>query len=267
MKPAQILRELKKLPKKVLGQNFLADDKVVQDMIQVAEIKKEETVVEIGPGLGSLTFPLTKLAERVIAIEADYEFVHYLRLHKVKNLTIISGDALRIDWTIDIEGTYKVVANIPYSLTSPLLRKIYHLEARPIKVVLLIQKAMAERLVAEPGSSKRGMLTLLAEANASAKIIRTVKPGSFYPTPKVDSAIVSLQLLPKSQEADIFWPAVEAGFRHKRQMLINGLNKDLHLPKPALIRILELLSIDSKVRAEDLSFEQWANLSRVLSKK
>jgi len=144
------------------------------------------------------------------------------------------------------------------------LRKIFLEEKKPAKVVLLIQKEMAVRITAAPGSSERGFLTLLTEANATAKIIRTVKPGSFYPRPKVDSAIIELTLLPKSRSADIFWPAVEAGFRHKRQTLVNSLANDLHLPKDQAIALVKAQKLDALIRPQNLSFEDWANLSKEL---
>lgn len=262
MKPAEILRELKKFPSKVLGQNFLVDEAVVRDMIEAAEVSQDETVVEIGPGLGALTFPLLQHAKSVLAIEADHEFAHYLRLKKARNLTVVAGDALKVDWTIDLDGQYKIVANIPYSITSPLLRKIFLLESKPEVVVLLVQKEMAERITAKPDSSERGFLTLLTEANATAKIIRRVKPGSFYPSPKAESSILLLRPHPKSLAETIYWPAIEAGFRHKRQMLVNTLSRDLKMPKDEARARLESSKIDAKARPEDLSFEDWQRLAK-----
>ncbi|MEK7548625.1 MAG: 16S rRNA (adenine(1518)-N(6)/adenine(1519)-N(6))-dimethyltransferase RsmA, partial [Patescibacteria group bacterium] len=229
--PAAILRELKKLPKKFLGQNFLVDGQVTAAMIGVAAIGPDETIVEIGPGLGALTWEMAKVAKQVLAIEADQELVNYLRLKKRRNVKIIHGDGLKVDWTIGLTGTYKIVANIPYSITSPLLRKIFLLKNPPAAVVLLVQKEVAQRLTAPEGSSERGFLTILTEANAQVKKIRSVYPGSFYPRPRTDSAVISLNLLARSQAKRIFWPAVEAGFRHKRQTLVNSLVRDLKIPK------------------------------------
>lgn len=264
MKPAEILRDLKKLPKKLLGQNFLVDESVVRDMIAAAEIRPDETVVEIGSGLGALTDVLAKKASRVLAIEADQELVHYLRLKKRRKVKIIHGDALQIDWTVTLDTPYRIVANIPYSITSPLLRKIFLLEKKPSKVVLLVQKEMAWRITAETGSSERGFLTLLCEAAAKVRIVRTVKPGSFYPRPKTDSAIIELTLLPKNRAAELFWPAVEAGFRHKRQTLANALSKDLALAKSEVIPLIENQQLDPLIRAQSLSFDDWASLSQEL---
>lgn len=263
VKPSELLRELDKLPSKKLGQNFLVDDKVINDMVTTAELTNDETVIEIGPGLGSLTLPLLTAAKKVIAIEADRELAEYLRRKNHQGLTIITGDALQTDWSMDINEPYKIVANIPYSITFPLIRQAFLMEKRPVMTVLLVQKEVAERLIAQPGSSERGLPTVRVEANATAIIIRKVKPGSFYPSPNVDSAIVRLTL-GENHEAKVFWPAVEAGFRHKRQTLANCLKTDLHLPRPKVEKILTKAGIDLMARAQVLSFEDWVKLSTEL---
>mgnify|MGYP001613980862 CR=1 FL=1 len=267
MKPAEILRDIKKLPKKLLGQNFLVDESVVRDMIEAAEIQPDDVVVEIGSGLGALTDDLAKRASLVLAIEADQELVHYLRLKKRRKVKIIHGDALKVDWTVTLVGPYRIVANIPYSITSPLLRKIFLLDKKPTRVVLLVQKEMAERITAKPGSSERGFLTLLCEAAATTTIVRTVKPGSFYPRPKTDSAIIKLTLLPENRSSQIYWPAVEAGFRHKRQTLVNSLARDLLLPKSAVLEIFTALKLAPLVRPQVLTLDDWLKLSEVLQKR
>jgi len=261
MKPSEILRDIKHLPKKVFGQNFLADASVVRDMIDSADIQPDDVVVEIGPGLGVLTDDLARQAKQVLAIEADQELVHYLRLKKRRKVKIIHGDALKVDWMVSFDGPYRIVASIPYSITSPLLRKIFLLDRKPTKVVLLVQKEVAVRITARPGSSERGFLTLVCEANAEAKIIRTVKPGSFYPRPKVDSAIIELTPFAKSKMADLYWPAIEAGFRHKRQTLANSISKDLRLPKNKIIALLEAQKLNPLIRPQVLSLENWITLS------
>lgn len=264
MKPAEILRELKKYPKKLLGQHFLVDSSAVAEMVEAAELSGEETVVEIGPGLGAITLALLEHAKQVIAIELDYEFANYLRLKKQRRLVVVRGDALAVDWTETIDGPYKIVANIPYSITSPLLRKIYSLDYRPETAVLLVQKELAHRLVAKPGDRQRGLLTLMIEANTDAKIVRTVKPGSFYPRPKTDSAVVQLITHHQSLTPTIYWPALQAGFRHKRQLLVNALSKDLKRSKAELLGLLQKCSIKPSTRAQELDFAAWQCLSQKL---
>ena len=267
MKPADILRTLDKLPNKKFGQHFLVDEKVLTDIIEAAELKGNETIVEVGPGLGVLTAQLAAKAGRVIAVEADRELAEYLRDQNIPNTTIITGDALQIEWDMTIEGSYKVVANIPYSITSPLLRKIFSLGEKPQEVILLVQKELAERLVAQPKTRARGFMTILREANAEAEILRTVKPGSFYPHPKVDSAVIRITPYPASKMEQLFWPIVESGFRHKRQTLANALSADLQIAKSETTKVLENVGLTTMARAEELSFEQWERLCKQLKGK
>jgi 16S rRNA (adenine1518-N6/adenine1519-N6)-dimethyltransferase len=292
VKPADILRELGKFPQKRFGQNFLVDEEVLAQILAAGAVEPDETVVEIGPGLGVLTYELIKRANRVIAIEADRDLAEYLRKKNIPKLTVVTGDALQIDWTVALvsqkaggkrqklgvaEATainisedsstslevpsadsvkYKIIANIPYSITSPLLTKIYQLEKKPAKVVLLVQKEVAERLSAKPGDRERGFMTMTTEANASVRIVCTVLPSSFYPEPTVDSAVIELVPYKKSRVAELFWPAVEAGFRHKRQNILNGLNS-LPLGKDQITSVLDSVGLDRNLRPADLTFEQW----------
>lgn len=267
MKPAEILRKLKKFPNKQFGQNFLVDEKVLKDIIKTADLSKDDTVVEIGPGLGVLTKQLSKSAGRVIAVEADRELAEYIRHSNLSNVTVITDDALRVDWDITIEGEYKIVANIPYSITSPLLRKIFSLKNKPTVVILLVQKEVAERLTADTKTRRRGLMTVLREANAQAEIIRKVKPGSFHPAPKVESAIIKITPFKESRMEELFWPAVESGFRHKRQTLANGFHTDLKMSKDKTKEILKSLDINELARAEELSFDNWKDLSNKLKKE
>lgn len=263
MNPKDILDSIEQKAKKRFGQNFLRDEKVLADIIAAANLNETDTVVEIGPGLGVLTTELAPRVERVIAIEADRDLAEYVRDHSAKNVTVITGDALQTDWTLEIEGDYKIVANIPYSITSPLLRKIFSIAKKPNQVILMVQKELAERITAAPGSSDRGWLTLLTEASSTAKIIRRVQPGSFYPAPKVDSAVISLTPFTESKMETIFWPAVEAGFRHKRQTLANSL-KDIQITKEKSEKILAEMGLNPMIRPQELTFENWKNLSKAL---
>ncbi len=267
MNPSEILKTLDKFPNKKFGQHFLTDVKALADIVEAAELSKNQTVVEIGPGLGVLTEQLSQKAGRVIAVEADRELAEYLRDRNLPNVTVITGDALQVEWDLTIEGEYKVVANIPYSITSPLLRKIFSLTKKPTEVILLVQKELAERLVAVPKTRARGFMTVLREANAGAEILRTVSPGSFYPAPKVDSAVIKITPFKESKMELLFWPIVESGFRHKRQTLANALSADLQIAKSETAKVLESLKLTAMARAEELSFEQWEKLCTVLKEK
>ncbi|HSX42228.1 MAG TPA: 16S rRNA (adenine(1518)-N(6)/adenine(1519)-N(6))-dimethyltransferase RsmA [Candidatus Saccharimonadales bacterium] len=265
MKPVEILKDLQKFPDKKFGQNFLVDEKALTDIVAAAKLESEETVVEIGPGLGVLTFALLEKVKRVIAVEADRELADYLREKHIPKLTVVTGDALRVDWTLEISAGYKIVANIPYSITSPLLQKIYHLAKKPKTVILLVQKELAERLTAKPGDRDRGFMTVLSEANADIKIIRKVAPGSFRPMPKVESAVIEVTPFKESKLESVFWPVVEAGFRHARQTLMNGL-KDLPVSRTEIQAIFTELKLNPLARPADLSFRQWQQLSQEVGK-
>lgn len=266
MTPQEILSTLNRWPKKHFGQHFLTSQPVFDQIVATADLVVDDTVVEIGPGLGVLTFELLKRAKQVLAIEADPDLAEYLRRKNIPNLTVVTGDALDIDWTITLSEPYKIVANIPYSITSPLLRKILQLAHQPTKTVLLIQKEVAERLVAEPGNNDRGYLTLLVEASATARLVQTVDPEAFYPSPKVDSAVV--EIVPRAQPVkdQIFWPAVEAGFRHKRQMLSNSLF-DLPLSKEQVRSSIAKAGLKPSARPAELSMADWQKLSAILIKE
>lgn len=264
MKPSEILHSLNSSPKKWFGQNFLTSDAVLDDIVAAANITKSDTIIEIGPGLGALTERLATTAGKVLAIEADRELAEYMRGRNLPNTTVVTADALQLDWTVDVTGPYKIVANIPYSITSPLLRKIFHLQNQPSIVVLLIQKEVAERLVAPAGSNDRGFLTMLREANADARIVRVVKPGSFHPAPKVDSAVIALTIH-NNRESEIFWPAVERAFSHKRQTLANGVEKGIGLAKGTIAGYLTALGLNPLARPSDLSFDDWVALSKLIT--
>lgn len=263
MDPRDIFNSLQGLPKKQFGQNFLIDQTVLEDSLNAAELQADETIVEIGPGLGALTFELARKVKRVIAIEADHDLATYLRPKLPKNVDLVAGDALKTDWEVTIDGDYKIVANIPYSITSPLLRKIFLLKHKPTRVVLLVQKELADRITAPAGKSERGMLTLLTEASATAENVRPVPATAFYPTPKVESAIIVLTPFAENRINQIFWPAIEAGFRHKRQTLTNSL-KDIQIPKEKSEKMLQEIGLDPMIRPQALSFEQWKKLSELI---
>jgi 16S rRNA (adenine1518-N6/adenine1519-N6)-dimethyltransferase len=202
-----------------------------------------------------------------VTIEIDRDLAEYIRSLALPNVTVVTGDALKIDWTITLKDEYKIVANIPYSITSPLLRKIFHLEKRPASVVLLVQKEVAERITAKPGDRNRGFLTIIVEANGQAEIVRTVKPGSFYPQPKVESAVVRVTLKRKSSETELFWPVVEAAFSQPRQTAVNSIANRLNLTKAEVGRVFKEQGLDLLSRPAALTLKEWEKLSRAIQKE
>lgn len=251
-------------PKKFLGQNFLTNEKIADEIVAAADLSRDDIVVEVGPGLGILTERLVKQAGEVWAIEKDYDLATKLqnRYKNTKNIKIIHQDALWFD--LFKLSKYKVVANIPYSITSPLIRKFIENEPRPEMMVLMVQKEVAERICAKPGDSSRGLLTIIVEFYAEAEILFEVNRKEFWPQPKVDSAVIKLKV--KSEKLKVnekeFFRVVKAGFSRKRAQIHNSLAATLRLPKDQVLEILKKAQIDSTMRAEDLGLDDWDNLSQ-----
>jgi 16S rRNA (adenine1518-N6/adenine1519-N6)-dimethyltransferase len=253
-------------PKKSLGQNFLKNDEIADRIIKAANLAKDDTVLEVGPGTGILTERLVKEAKEVWAIEKDYDLVEKLRKRiSAKNLKLIHQDALWFD--LSMLSRYKVVANIPYQITSPLIRKFLENEPRPELMVLMVQKEVAERICAKPGETSRGLLTIIVEYFAQAEILFEVSRREFYPVPGVDSAVIRIVTkIPETRnrlDEAIFFKTVKAGFSAKRRQIHNSLAATWRTPKGKVIEILEKLEIDPMLRAEDLTLKQWLDLSRV----
>lgn len=251
-------------PKKQLGQNFLKNYKVVESIMANADISEKDMIIEIGPGMGILTEELAKSGAKVLAIEKDFNLIDKLRkdLGKYKNLKISHQDILLFD-PVNIDGDYKVIANIPYNITSPIIRKFLESEHKPQEMILMVQKEVAERICAKPGSSERGLLTLIVEFYADAEILFEVPRTDFYPVPKVDSAVIKLKTKNeklKTIEPELFFKLVKAGFASKRQQIHNSLSGTLRWDRETVAELLSKSNIDSKLRAEDLSLEEWLKL-------
>lgn len=249
-------------PKKHLGQNFLIDETILQKIVKTADISKNDTVLEVGPGLGVLTAELAKKAKKVIAVEKDAESVKILKqiLKDYKNIELIQGDILKID--LSLQENYKIVANIPYYLTSPLIRKFLEYENPPKEMVLLVQKEVAERICAKPG--KMSLLAVAVQFYSQPKKIFNVSKNSFWPKPKVDSALIKISNIKRPIDIDIekFFKVVKAGFSSPRKQLINNLSKGLKIKKEIIQDIFKKLNIDFKIRAEALSVEEWKRIAK-----
>lgn len=232
--------------KKSLGQNFLKDRNVLAKIIEAADLSRDDYVIEVGPGKGVLTHELIKRAGRVTAIELDDRLIPGLR--EIKDLDLVHGNAL--DW-IPPGGDYKVVANIPYYITSPLISHFLQAESRPSKMVLLVQKEVAEKICAQPG--KLNVLAIHVQVFGKPRIVCNVKASAFDPQPKVDSAIIVIDVYDKPLVEDYkkFFGVVHRGFSNKRKMLSNSL-KDMK------DRLIELGF--ENLRPENLSIEDWLKL-------
>lgn len=263
--------------KKRLGQNFLINGEVIQDIIDFAKIKKEDVIVEIGPGVGFVTEQLVKYAKKVIAVELDEEAIHELEKLECDNLEIIHNDILKTDLSELCEEKVKIVANIPYYITSPiishLLGEIDDLTNKNrnkiVDIILMVQEEVAHRIVATEKSSGKqyGLLTILSQFWADCKLIRTVGRKSFYPAPKVNSALVYLKVRkePKLKLSDYshFRKTIKAAFSQRRKTLKNCLVSS-GFEKAKVEKIIKELSLDENIRGEKLSIEQFGELSEKL---
>ena len=251
-------------PSKGLGQNFLTDEKILAEIVNNAGISPMDTVLEIGPGLGSLTRHLAMAAEMVIAVELDQKLIPPLGeiLKSFKNIQLIQGDILRINPGDLIEkGKYQVVANIPYYITSNVIRHLLESETKPEKIVITVQKEIAERICSE---KKASLLSTSIRVFGEPSILMHIPAKAFYPIPKVDSAVIQIKLSEEanvdSKELDDFFRIVKAGFGQKRKTLRNSLSSGLHLSKVDIEFLLTSVGIDPMRRAETLDLKEWKAL-------
>ena len=266
--------------KKRLGQNFLINGEVIQDIIEHANITKDDVVVEIGPGVGFVTEQLVKYAKKVIAIELDEEAIKELEKLGAENLEIIHKDILKTDISELCEENVKIVANIPYYITSPiiahLLGEIDDLSnknrSKIVDIILMVQEEVARRIVATEKSSGKqyGLLTILSQFWADCEIIRTVGRKSFYPAPKVNSALVYMKVrkepLLKLTDYAHFRKTIKAAFSQRRKTLKNCLI-NAGFEKNKVQTSIEKINSDENVRGEKLSIKQFGDLSELLNTK
>ncbi len=247
-------------PSKRLGQNFLTNKGIAEKVIKAASIDPQDIVLEVGPGLGILTRELAEKAKRVIAVEKDSGLSGLLskEYENLKNLEIINQDIL--SFNPDIKK-YKVVANLPFYITSPVIRKFLEKDFPPEIMVLIVQKEVAQRIIAKP--PKMNLLAVSVQVYAEPKIISYISKGSFYPAPKVDAAI--LKLTPESKlslpKLSLLFKIARAGFSHPRKQLVGNLSKELKIEKERIAEWLKKNNIDPARRAETLSMDDWLNLS------
>ncbi len=266
------IKETKKLlqrygirPSKRLAQSFLIDKRVMEKIIRAARLSKKDTVLEIGPGIGGLTIELAKRAARVIAVEKDPKMTEVLEetLRGFRNIKVVRGDILGL-LPITRSRGYKVVANIPYYLTSPLIRKLLEAKNRPREMVLMVQKEVAQRITSHP--PKMSLLAVSIQFYARPEIISFVSRDSFFPKPRVDSAIIRIVPaktgLPPLSLRSSFFRIVRAGFSHPRKQLINNLSKGLNISRETARARLLKNKIGPSQRAESLDIDDWIGLAR-----
>jgi 16S rRNA (adenine1518-N6/adenine1519-N6)-dimethyltransferase len=268
----QLLREYGLQPRKGLGQNFLEDPATLQRIVDAAELVADDLVLEIGPGLGTLTRLLATRAGRVLAVELDERLAAILPdiLADCPNVAVMHGDILALDPAGLFPGRtrgYKVVANLPYYITSAVLRHLLESQARPSLLVLTVQREVAQRLVAVPG--EMSLLAVSVQFYGQPRIVARIPAGAFYPPPQVDSAVVRIDVYerPPLPVDDVtgFFRVVQAGFGQRRKQLRNALSHGLNRPIEEIVAALNRAGIDPRRRAETLSLDEWAALWQAMT--
>ncbi|MEI7750288.1 MAG: 16S rRNA (adenine(1518)-N(6)/adenine(1519)-N(6))-dimethyltransferase RsmA [Candidatus Moraniibacteriota bacterium] len=255
--------------KKSLGQNFLRDESIIEGILSIADLDPKDRVLEIGPGTGALTGYLLKRVGTVMAVELDYDLV--LRLNQTfkdaKNLVLLEGSILNMDLETTLktagfeDGKYKVVANIPYYITAPIIRLLLSLPMRPERIVLMVQEEVADRLSAPPGSMS--LLSLMAQHSATVTKELSVPRTAFDPVPNVDSSVILLlpnRVFSEEDDRKLFKTA-KAGFIARRKTLANNLSSSFRIPRKEVESMLADLGLDSRIRAQELSVTDWIALS------
>lgn len=263
--------------RKSLGQHFLIDRRVLHRIVSAAELAPEDTVIEVGPGLGILTRELAKQAKSVIAVEADAKLASALGeiIGDFPNISVIYSDILQTNTAsllasrgIEINDmSYKVVANIPYYITAPILRHFLEASPKPSLMVVMVQEEVGEAIVAQPG--KMGMLAVSVQFYGKPMIVGYVSARSFYPSPKVDSAILQIKLYEQPPvpvpETGKFFEVVRAGFSAPRKQLRNSLAQGLGITAQQAADLIEGAEISPRRRAETLNLEEWARICEVVT--
>jgi 16S rRNA (adenine1518-N6/adenine1519-N6)-dimethyltransferase len=255
-------------PRLGLGQNFLEDDLALQEIVRAARIDLSDDILEIGPGLGNLTRYLALASRHVTAVELDKNLFPPLKavLAPYKNVRLVQGDILELD-PLDLMDVpeYLVVANIPYYITSALIRHLLECKARPRRLVLTMQEQVASRICALPG--KMSLLSLSIQVYGIPEIVSYIPAEAFYPAPKVDSAVLRVEILPqpliKISLLDTFFTLIKAGFSQKRKTLRNALSGGLGIAPAAAEKLLSAAHLDPIRRAETLTLAEWDRLCAV----
>ena len=270
------LRQSGLKPRKGLGQHFLVDEEVLGVITSAAKVTPDDLVVEVGPGLGILTEALARKAGGVIAIELDDKLAALLKktLASFENVTIVNDNVLNIEpgellARRGVNPVYKVVANLPYYITSPVLRHFLDNPVRPQVMIFMVQKEVAEAVAARPGDMS--LLSVSVQFYGKPEIISYVPAQSFYPAPEVDSAVLRIELYDEpavavSDEGG-FFELVRAGFTAPRKQLANSLSQGFGLPRDVILPLLAKADIASQRRAETLTLDEWARLWRVFEEK
>lgn len=273
-----ILNKYKFVIQKKFGQNFLIDSNVLDNIIQAADITKEDFVLEIGPGIGTLTQYLCENAREVVAVEIDKKLIPILEdtLSSYDNVTVLNNDILKIDMKALVQERnngrpIKVVANLPYYITTPIIMDLLERHIPLINITIMVQKEVADRMQAGPGTKDYGSLSLAVQYYAKPYIAANVPPNCFMPRPNVGSAVINLTIHKENpiviEDEALLFRLIRASFNQRRKTLANGLNNsaELSFTKEEIQKALETLGISENIRGEALTLEKFAALANVLS--
>ena len=265
---------------KRFGQNFLIDTYVLEKIIREAHITKDDVVLEIGPGIGTMTQYLCESASKVFAVEIDNTLIPILNdtLSEYDNVTIINEDILKVNINKLVEEEcgnrpIKVVANLPYYITTPIIMSLFENDVNIDNITVMIQKEVAERIVSKPGTKDYGALTLAVNFYSTPEIVANVPPNCFMPRPNVSSAVIRMtkDVEPKVKVADkeLLFKLIKASFLQRRKTLVNGIGnfKELNITKDRVAEALKEMGLDENIRGERLSLSEFGELSDLLSEK
>lgn len=273
---SSILKELKDYgirPKKILGQHFIIERNIFNKIVQVAKIEKEDTVLEIGPGLGEMTIELSKKAKKVIAVEIDFNLIEILKrkFSEYSNIELIKGDILQLDFLSLIKNEakpLKVVANLPYQISTLLIFRFIEIRDFISELTLMVQKEVAQRIVSLPGSKDYGPLAIFVQMVSNPSIKFFIKKTIFFPPPKVESAVIQIvwrkEPLVKPEDEKWFKEVVKLVFNYRRKTLINAL-KSSKIPLPIdLNEKMRQANLDPQRRPETMRIEEFVKLAKIL---
>lgn len=268
--PREFFSDISGSPSKLLGQNFLKDKNILDKIVGLADLSKQDTVLEIGPGLGALTVELAKSAGKVVAVEKDKKLIPHLTelSHTHGNIELITEDSLKVNFRELFPGSgVKVVSNLPYSVSTPIMIKL--LESRDLfsSMVLMLQLEVGERIASGPGSKKYGSISVLLQTYFDITLEFRVPPSAFWPKPKVHSVVLKMIPLKKSRaevrDEKLYEKVIRAAFSSRRKMLGNSLQSAF--PKDSVRNALESTGIDPKRRAETLTIQEFSILTSCIS--
>lgn len=273
----EILKKYQFNFQKRFGQNFLIDSHILEKIIEASEITREDCVLEIGPGIGTMTQYLAESAGRVIAVEIDQSLIPILSdtLSSYENVTVINEDILKLDINKLVEEKnagrpVKVVANLPYYITTPIIMGLFESHVPLKSITIMVQKEVADRMQVGPGTKDYGALSLAVQYYAKPEVVTYVSPSCFLPRPKVGSAVIRLTAFDKppveTVDEGFLFSVIRASFNQRRKTLVNGLTNagELHLTKKQVTDALAQMNLSPAVRGETLTLEQFAMLSRIL---